>query len=66
LFKENKDVSWNKIFVCSEEHEYRASELSAHSSHWSLESINRMRCPDCHSATTWKEKHPKFLVDGER
>jgi len=50
-------MTWNKIFVCSEGHEYRASELSAHSQDWNLEEISKMRCPDCHSATTWKEKY---------
>jgi len=50
-------MTWNRIVVCSEGHEYKAGELSAHSHHWNLEEISKMRCPDCHSATVWRYKY---------
>ncbi len=50
-------MSWNRIYVCSEGHEYKAKELSAHEIHWNLAEISQFRCPDCHRAIVWTYKY---------
>ena len=46
----------NRVVVCLNGHEVKLNDLSVHPEHWNLDEVNRFRCPECHTATTWRYK----------